>query len=375
MKELKDLKVCIVHDWLIGGGAERVVAELHAMFPEAPIYTSYATDEWKQRLDGKVVTGYLQRVPKLRKYLPVLRALWFSSLNLKGYDLVISSSGAEAKGIKVPKNALHVNYCHSPTHYYWVRYDEYIKNPGFGAFNWLARIGLICLLGPMRWWDRRAAKRPHVMIANSTFTQANIEKYYQRKAEVIFPPVDVDRFKSANQPTRQYFVTAGRQTPYMRKDLAVIACSELKLPLKVIGQGPEHDKLTKLAGPSVEFITNVTDEEMPKYFQQARAFLLPGMEDFGIAAVEAMAAGTPVIAYKAGGALDYVKPGQTGMFFDEQTAEAVTTAVQSFPLEKFDNAKIADYAQQYSTANFRTKMQELLTKALANKSEDSHDSK
>ncbi|MGZ6004921.1 MAG: glycosyltransferase [Candidatus Saccharimonadales bacterium] len=363
MKKAGDIKVAIVHDWLIGGGAERVVAELHKMFPEAPIYTSYATEEWRQRLDGKVVTGYLQKLGKFRKFLPVLRAFWFSSLRFKDYDLVISSSGAEAKGIKTGKNTLHVNYCHSPTHYYWVRYEEYVKNPGFVAFNWLARIGLIVLLGPMRWWDRRAAQRPDVMIANSTYTKDNIKKYYRRDAEVIFPPVDVEKFKSTGKHDRQFFVTAGRQTPYMRKDLAVSACTELKLPLKVIGHGPEHDKLVKLAGPNVVFLNNVSDDEMPKYFQQARAFILPGQEDFGITAVEALAAGTPVIAYRAGGALDYVEPGKTGVFFDEQNVEAVVKTLEGFPLESFDAGMISSQAERYSQDNFRANLLELLAKA------------
>ena len=153
----KKLKVAIVHDWLVGGGAERVVFELHNMFPEAPIYTSYCSDEWRAKLDGKVVTGWLQHFGKFRKFLPVLRIWWFTHLKFSGYDLVISSSGAEAKGIRVPKNVVHVNYCHAPTHYYWSRYDEYVAHPGFGIFDPLARVGLKLLVGPLRRWDFRAA--------------------------------------------------------------------------------------------------------------------------------------------------------------------------------------------------------------------------
>jgi len=367
MKTPDKLRVAIVHDWLIGGGAERVVLELHKMYPEAPIYASYAIDEWRKKLDGKVVTGYLQGWPfsKTRKFLPVLRAMWFSRLDLKDFDLVISSSGAEAKGIRVPENTLHVNYCHSPTHYYWVRYDEYMKNPGFGAFNWLARLGLKVLIVPMRRWDYKAAKRPNVIIANSSFTKDNIKKYYGRDSQVIHPPVDVERFHSNNQVARKGFVTAGRQTPYMRKDLAVVACSQLNLPLKVIGNGPEHKRLVKLAGPTIEFLTNVSDQDMPKFFQQAEAFILPGMEDFGITAVEAMAAGVPILAYEAGGSMDYVESGKTGEFFDEQTVDSLVKALSSFDRSKFDSAIVSKQAYNYSSQAFTDKMQALLNKELA----------
>lgn len=364
---IRDLRVAIVHDWLIGGGAERVVLELHKMFPKAPIYTSYATDEWRQKLDNKVVTGYLQHWPfsKLRKFIPVLRALWFSNLKLKGFDLVISSSGAEAKGIRAPKGTLHINYCHSPTHYYWIRYDEYMKNPGFGAFNWLARIGLKLLVGPMRRWDYKAAQRADVMIANSTYTKDNIKKFYGRSSTVIHPPVDVERFKpSSENIKREGYVTAGRQTPYMRKDLAVLACTELNLPLTVIGRGPEHNKLVKVAGPSIKFLTNVSDQELPHYFQKAKAFILPGMEDFGITGVEAMAAGTPVIAYKNGGALDYVELSKTGLFFNEQTVESVVKALQESMLESFDAKVISNHAQKYSAENFDKNIAKIIGESL-----------
>lgn len=362
------LKVAIVHDWLVGGGAERVVEQLHLMFPDAPIYTSFCNDEWRKNLDNKVVTGYLQHWPfsKLRKFLPVLRALWFSNLKLNDFDLVISSSGAEAKGIKLSSDTLHVNYCHSPTHYYWIRYDEYMASPGFGALNWLARIGLKLLIGPMRRWDYKAAQRPNVMIANSNFTKENIKRYYGRDAEVIHPPVNTDRFQIPNTKyqippnVRRGFVVAGRQTPYMRKDLAVIACTQLDLPLKVIGRGPDHDRLVKLAGPNVEFLTNVSDLDMPEHFQQAEAFIMPGMEDFGITPVEAMAAGTPVIAFKAGGALDYVEPGKTGEFFDEQTVKSLVVAIKSFDRSKFDSAYVAKEAYKYNPQAFTSNINLLL---------------
>jgi glycosyltransferase involved in cell wall biosynthesis len=362
-RQLRELKVAIVHDWLYGGGAERVVFELHKMFPEAPIYTSYCSDEWREKLDGKVVTGFLQRWPfsKLRKFLPVLRIWWFTHLNFTGYDLVISSSGnGEAKGVKVPKGTTHVCYCHTPTHFYWRHYSQYIQQPGFGVFNPLARFGLRLLVGPLRRWDLKAAKRPDFFIANSTQIKADIKQYYGREAVVIFPPVDVARFTGAKAPERYGYVTMGRQVPYKRFDLVIEASSQLGIPLKVIGRGPDHERLVKLAGSNVDFLTDVTDEEMPTQLAGAYAFLYAAEEDFGIAPPEAMAAGTPVIAYKAGGALDYVTPGKTGEFYDPQTSQALINALRKFDPLTYNHSEIAESAQRFSSDMFVQKMEDFL---------------
>lgn len=357
-----NVKVAIVHDWFVGGGAEKVVLEISKMFPDAPIYTSYCSDEWRQKLaPAKVVTGYLQHFPRLRKFLPPLRAHWFSHLDLGGYDLVISSSGAEAKGIKVPKGTVHVNYCHAPTHYYWSRYDEYIQNPGFGAFNWLARAGLKILLKPMRRWDYKAAQRPDYIIANSNYIKDQVKKYYDRDAVVIHPPVEVERY-AGKQPERNGLIVAGRQTGYKRFDLAVAACSKLNLPLTVIGKGPAHKQLRTLAGPSITFETNVDDKAMVEYFQKAEGFIFPGLDDFGIVAVEALAAGTPVIAYKDGGALDYIKPGVTGQFFDRQNVESLAKTLATFKPDGFSNPDIQKFAQAFSPQHFQASLRDYLDK-------------
>ncbi|HEY1064214.1 MAG TPA: glycosyltransferase, partial [Candidatus Saccharimonadales bacterium] len=190
----KPLKVAIVCDWLLGiGGAERVVLELHKMYPNAPIYTSqYDPRKIDWFADADVRTGWMQKLPKrLKKFFPVFRALYFSRLDLTEYDLVLSSSGAEAKAVRTRKDALHICYCHSPTHYYWTRYEEYLKNPGFGSFNFLARLGLRVLVGPMKRWDRHAASNPDIMIANSTHIQNMIKRHYKRNSTIVFPPVDV----------------------------------------------------------------------------------------------------------------------------------------------------------------------------------------
>jgi glycosyltransferase involved in cell wall biosynthesis len=360
--ELQYKKVAIVHDWLVGGGAELVVEQLHKLYPEAPIYTSYCTPEWRQRLDNKVVTGWLQHLGPLRKLIPPLRIWWFTHLNLEDYDLVISSSGAEAKGIKVSKNTLHVNYCHAPTHYYWSRYDEYLDHPGWGAFDWAARLGLKLLVKPLRAWDYRAAQRPNYIIANSTHIQAEIKKYYGRDSTVIFPPVYFERFQKPQNFNleRSGYIISGRQTPYKRFDLAIQACSQLQLPLTVIGDGPDNARLRSLAGPTITFAGRVSDDELEKYFASASALLFPGLDDFGITPVEAIAAGTPVIAYKAGGALDYVKPGVTGEFFDEMTVESLTAALQAFKPHDYDHQAIRATAQQFSDTMFQKELSDYI---------------
>jgi len=365
-----ELKVAIVHDWLVGGGAELVVEQLHKIYPDAPIYTSYSTKEWRTRLDNKVRTGFLQYWPfsRLRKFLPFVRAWWFSHLNLSAYDLVISSSGSgEAKGVRPPHTALHINYCHSPTHFCWSRYNEYMDNPGFGAFDWLARFGLRTLVGPFRRWDYKAAQLADYMVTNSEHTKAEIQKYYDRNAVVVHPPVAVGRFKElVHAKKRRGFVIAGRQTPYKRFDIAVSACSKLNVPLTVIGDGPEHKRLRKLAGKSVTFLGKVSDEVLAEELASAKGFIFPGIDDFGITPVEAIAAGTPVIAYKAGGALDYVTPGKTGLFFEEQNAKSLAGALRTFSRTKFNTDEVAAAAERFSVERFAHKMRVFIKRVLAN---------
>lgn len=353
------MKVAIVHDWLYGGGAERVVEELHKLYPEAPIYTSYCSDEWRRRLDGKVVTGWLQHFGKLRKFLPVARIWWFSRLKLEEYDLVISSTGnGEAKGVKTRKDAVHIVYCHTPTHFYWRFYKQYIKKPGFGVFNPLARLGLRLLVRPLRAWDYKAAQRPDYFIANSTHIQAEIKEFYGRDAVVIHPPIDIQRFLPAGREdqVRKGYITASRQVPQKRFDLIIQACNELKLPLTVIGRGPEHNNLLKLAGDTVHFRSDVPDEEMPHLFAGAEAFIFAAYEDFGVTPVEALASGTPVIAYKKGGALDYIQTGINGEFFDVQSVPSLCAALQNFNPKKYSHAAVRSSAEKFSDAVFRNKM-------------------
>jgi glycosyltransferase involved in cell wall biosynthesis len=375
--ELSQYRIAIIHDWLYGGGAEKVVLEMHEMFPDAPIYTSYCTDEWRQKLDGKVVTGYLQKWPfkSLRKFLPVLRQHWFASLDLSEYDLVISSSGngeakfalsSQKRSMKNEKSSakrpLHVCYCHTPTHFYWRHYQQYLQSPGFRPY-WLIRLALKVLVKPLRKRDYQAAQEVDYFIANSTHIQSDIKRYYDRESTVVHPPVDTVRF---NQPSksRQGFVTVGRQTPYKHIDILISACNQLNLPLTIIGRGPEHEHLQSLAGPTITFKTDLSDDEVARELASAEAFLFAAHEDFGIAPVEAMAAGTPVIAYKAGGALDYVIEGKTGTFFSEQSAESLIRVLQSFSPNQFDQITIKQAAKSFSAESFRHNLKSELERIL-----------
>lgn len=362
-----DYRYAIVHDWLYGGGAEKVVLELHKIFPDAPIYTSYCTDEWRQKLDNKVITGYLQHWPfsKLRKFLPVLRQRWFSKLDLEGFDLIISSSGnGEAKFVRSPKGARHICYCHTPTHFYWRHYDEYLANPSFRP-KWLVRLGLKLLVGPLRKRDYEAARKVDYFIANSTHIQKDIKQFYGRDSAVIHPPVDTERFSRTTSSVRKGFVTVGRLVPFKKVDIIIQACNQLKLPLTVVGRGPDYQRLKSLAGPTVKFDTNAGDDDIVRYMASAEAFLFAAEEDFGITPVEAMAAGTPVIAYKAGGALDYVIEGETGLFFEEQTTDSLIATLKLFQSKKFIRQKINKHAKLFSTDRFRQSFQEFINEKLS----------
>lgn len=360
-------RVALVADWIIGGGAEQVLVQLHKMYPEAPIYTSYCSDEWRQKLDdADIRTGYLQRWPfsKLRKFLSPLRMHWFSHLKLEDYDLVISSSGAEAKAVRVREDAVHATYCHAPTHYYWGRYEQYMQSPGFGWLDPLARLGLKLLVGPMRRRDYEVAGRVNYFIANSNYIKEQIKKYYNRDSVVIHPPVAVEKFSGHNYPAeeRSGFVTVGRQTPYKRFDIAVRAATLANQPLLVIGAGPAHRKLKKIGDRKITFIKESANDRLAEHLGRAKGFVLPGLDDFGIAAVEAMAAGTPILAYRDGGALDYVNH-STGRFFEPDKPEALAKAMTEFANASFNHQNIAEQAKQFSAKQFSISVGKFLKSA------------
>ncbi|MBP9820851.1 glycosyltransferase [Candidatus Saccharibacteria bacterium] len=355
--QVSSQKVAIVHDWLVGGGAERVVQALHQLYPDAPIYTSYCTKEWRNKLDNKVVTGYLQHLGKFRKYLPLLQYWWFRSLRLKKYDVIIASAGnGQAKAVK-KGNATLICYCHTPVHFLWRHYKKYMKRPGFGIFNPIARLGLLIFAGPLRRLDYKAAQKVDIFIANSTHIQADIKQYYNKDAQVIFPPVNTTLFTQKNtaNKNRKGVITVGRLVPMKHVDSIVEVCNNNHYPLTIIGKGPELAKLQIKAGLTVQFITNASDEEVAKRVSGAKAFVFASFEDFGVAPVEALAAGTPVVALQKGGAKDYIT-NRNGVFYQNQSTLELEQAIQKCLAKKWDHTAISKSSQKFAVKEFKTKI-------------------
>lgn len=356
------MKVALVCDWLTTpGGAEKVLLQLHRMYPDAPIYTSQYRPkgiDWFR--DADVRTGWLNLFPaSLRRFLGVLRQFYFSHLDLSDYDLVISVTGAEAKSVRTSSartssNCFHLCYCHVPTQYYWQFYDKYLQNPGFGIFNPLARLGLKILIKPLRKADYRAARRPDQFVTISHHAADQIKKYYHRDAKVVFPPVDEQKFTPKKPKKRSGFVISCRQVTWKRVDLAISACLQANKSLVVIGDGPEHANLVHLANssPLIKFIPWVKADQLAQYLQSASAYIFPSLEPFGIAPVEALAAGCPVIAYAEGGSRDIVTPGKNGLLFPKQNVGSLVKAMQKFEQVKFSPAVAIQSATKFSTDNF-----------------------
>ncbi len=353
------MKVALVHDYLNQmGGAERVVIALHEIFPDAPIYTSIYDPE---RVDPvfrqmDIRTTFMQKLPLVTKhhqpYLPFY-PFAMESLDLRGYDLVLSSSSAFGKGVITKPETMHICYCHTPMRWCW-NYREYVEREQLGG---MARRVLPFLITGLRVWDQTSAMRVDHFIANSPVVAERIAKYYRREAVVIPPPVEAQRFPfdPATQP-EDYFLIVSRLIPYKRIDLAIEACNRLQLPLVIIGSGRDEARLRRLAGPTIRFTGRLSDEEVLHYYTHCRAFLFPGEEDFGITPLEAQAAGRPVIAYGAGGALASVVEGVTGLFFREQTAESLAATLTAFDERQFDPQAIRNHALEFDLPRFHRRI-------------------
>lgn len=365
---MKQTKIAIVHDWLTSmGGAEPVVLELSKLYPNAPIYTSvYNKKAAKPFNDKDVRTTYLQKVlPSFVRYKhvlwPVLRSFAFRKLDLNEYDLIISSSSAEAKSVRKRSDATHICYCHTPTRYYWSHYDEFKREFNFGVLTPLIRPFIPLFVRWMRRKDLQSVKGIDHFIANSEVTKNRIKKYYGRDSVVVHPPVETKRFIGKNNHDRDGYILWGRHVPYKRYDLAIEACNKLGIKLIVIGNGPDTNRLKKLAGPTITFTGRIGDKELVDLAHGAKGFLFPNEEDFGIVAVEAMAAGLPVIAYKKGGALDIVEDGVTGIFFDEQSVDGLVQAIEKREVTEFSYNTLVQRSKRFDQTLFDTKIQKIIS--------------
>lgn len=350
-------RIALVHDYFIQmGGAERVAEAFHQIFPAAPLYTTVALAHrlTPQLRKAAIHTSFMQHMPaiesKFRHYF-LLYPWAVETLDLSAYDLVLSSSSGYGKGVHRGRNAIHVCYCHTPMRWAW-RYDDYAAREGFGT---LSRVALPAMLSGLRWWDRRASRQPDYYIANSAVVAARIQQIYQREAVVIPPPIDVDRFQPSTE-NDDYFLVLSRLVPYKRIDLAVEACTRLNKELIVIGDGPDRQRLEAMASKSVKFLGRQPDNIVNQYASRCRALLFPGEEDFGMVPLEINAAGRPVIAFRAGGALETVVDGATGLFFDEPTSESLAAALEAFDHYDWNVPQLRQHAERFSYPIFAQRM-------------------
>lgn len=357
------MKIAIVHDYFTQlGGAERVAEQLLHFLPGADVFTTVALPEClPPGLKGvPLTTSWMQHLPLMRQYYRLyflLYPLAVRALDLADYDLVLTSSSGYAKGVRSHRDAIHVCYCHTPMRWVW-NFDSYADGEVMGS---LQRRLLSRVVQGLRAWDYAAARQPDHFIANSRTVADRIQRTYGRTAEVIHPPIDLQRFRPASEQEDYYLILA-RLISYKRIDLAVEACSKLGRRLLVIGDGPDRARLEGLAGPSVRFLGRLSDEEVEYYVARCQALLFPGEEDFGMAPLEVAAAGRPTIAFRAGGAVETILDGETGLFFDNPTAQSLSDAITRFERQSWSKARIRRHAQRFGINVFQQRMREFLSR-------------
>ena len=363
LKASNGVKIALVHDFLIQfGGAERVLLALHRIFPDAPIYALLSDKKISSHFFSacNIRESFLGKLPEFLKkrhriFLPLF-PLAIESFDLSDFDIIISSSSAFAKGVVTRSKAVHICYCHSPARFLWDYHCQYQEDNRFGI---LAKMIARFFTHRLRIWDRASAERVDFWIANSETTKKRIEKYYRKSAEVIYPPLTNLTTEQSNHLEagfpNDYFLVVSRLSAYKKIDVIISAFNKLKLPLLIVGDGPERKKLEAMAGDNIKFAGFVSDEKLFAYYQNAKAFVLANEEDFGLSALEAASFGKPVLAYKKGGALEWMEEGKTGEFFDTQTPEVLADGVRRilFNIKKYDQNHIKAKASKFNEERFK----------------------
>lgn len=356
------MHIALVHDYLAqDGGAEKVLKSLHEIWPEAPIFVLFhdqkKLDQFKT---GNIYESFLKNFPFIHSryqwYLPLM-PIAVEKLDLKNFDVVISSTSLFAKGVITPPETLHISYCHTPPRFLWSDTHKYLDD---FRYNFLIKFLSPNFIHRLRLWDKMSADRVDDFIANSFTVKQRIQKYYRRDAEVINPPVEVDKFK-ISPVLGNYYLAGGRLVPYKKFDLIIKVFNRLGTPLKIFGDGPEMKHLQKIAKSNIEFLGRITEEQKIKLLSETKAFIHPQLEDFGITAVESMASGRPVVAYGVGGAGETIVEGETGIFIKSQSWEHLFDAILNFYPENWDNGKIRAHAEKFNETIFKEKMQRLVT--------------
>lgn len=361
------MKTAIIADWLTNyAGAENVISAFYDLYPQSKIFTTlFNAEKMKELASADIETSYIQKIPKAKNHHPwflSLMPLAVESFDLSQYDVVLSSSHSVAKGVITKPETMHVCYCHTPMRYAWDDFHKYIRESNF---PWLIKKMIPKQISKIRLWDRLSADRVDYFIANSSYVAKRIKKYYQRSSTVIYPPVDTVKFNLTKTPTEDYYLAVGRLIPYKKFDLLVKTFNKNGKKLKIAGIGSEMKKLQAMAKENVEFLGFVSDEELKKLYQNCKAFLFPQIEDAGIAPLEAMASGRPVIALRAGGVVDVLEEGKTGVFFEEQNVESLSEAITKLEKGKFDSTKIRKHAQQYGKKEFQKKIERFVAEKYA----------
>ncbi|MBT4277555.1 glycosyltransferase [Candidatus Falkowbacteria bacterium] len=349
------MKIALVHDMLTQyGGAEKVFKALTEMFPEAPIFTLVYDEAKMGKIfpKNRINTSFLQKIPlaeeKYEWFLPLM-PMATEKYKLDGFDLVISSASAFAKGIITPKETKHICYCHTPARYLWIDSEGYINGLNYNKF--IKKL-ISFVLPRLKSWDKKSNDRVDEFIANSKNVQKRIKKYYNRDSLIVYPPVETHKFYTSKNK-ENYFLAGGRLVSYKKFDLIIESFNKTKLPLKIFGTGPDLKKLKSLANKNIEFLGFVNEKEKPRLYSKALAYIYPQKEDFGITLVESLASGTPIIAYRAGGAIETLPEGVGGEFFDIQTAEELTEKIKNFDPIKYNQEKMKQHAEKFKVEIFK----------------------